>query len=140
MAAPEETDTLHISVLEESPDSAMFVVEIRCGDPVLLAFWLRKAFFHNGEVQQTDTLLCEGGGGLRFVLRVLHRSCRLSNAHYWSPFVVALCLDALLFQYQLPAQLQHSSSLQQAMEENTLTLTRCRSPEPRRASLRGDPF
>ncbi|KAJ8397430.1 hypothetical protein AAFF_G00439790 [Aldrovandia affinis] len=122
--APDGTDALYIRVLEDSPDGGVFVVRIQCRDPIPLAFWKRKAFFYNGQVQQTDTRLRGDGDELEFVLHAMHRSQRLSNAHYWTPFVVALCLDALLFRYRLPPHLHWNGNIEQVMKENTLVLTR----------------
>ncbi|XP_035286763.1 uncharacterized protein LOC118234378 [Anguilla anguilla] len=119
-----EGDTLCIRVLEDSPDAGVFVVRVQCQDPLLLAYWQRKAFFYNGQVQQTDARLREDGAGLAFVLHALHRSQRLANSHYWTPFVVGLCLDALLFRYRLPPSLQWNGDIQHVMQENTLVLTR----------------
>ncbi|KAI1902099.1 hypothetical protein AGOR_G00041220 [Albula goreensis] len=124
VAELDEVDTMCIQVLEDSPDGGVFVVRIHCRDPFLLSFWLRKAFFYNGQVQQTDTRLREEGDGLEFVLHALHRSQRLSNAHYWTPFLVALCLDALLFRYRLPPHLHWNGNIEEVMKENMLVLSR----------------
>lgn len=120
----EALETLRIGVMEDSPYAGVFVVWVQCRDPLLLGFWQRKLFFHNGQVQQTDTQVREDGEGLAFVLHALHRSQRLANCHYWTPFVVGLCLDALLFRYRLPASLHWNGNIQQVMKENALVLIR----------------
>lgn len=118
---------LRIRVLEDSLECGVFVISVCCGDSLLLNFWCKKAPFHNGQVEQTDASwqTSEEGPGLDFVLRVLHRAPDLPNNHYWGPFVVALCLDALLFHFRLPAQALSGTDIQGIMEEcGELTLLR----------------
>lgn len=117
-------DVLTIHVLEDSSESSVFHVLVQCANPFLLNHWLNKTFFNNGEVQQTNTLMVHGCLGLVFVLRVLHRSSRLPNSHYWCPFLVTLCLDALAFRYHLPSVPQWNGTLREAMRGNSLELRR----------------
>lgn len=117
-------DVLSINVLENSSDTAVFRIEVQCPDPFLLSYWIQKAFFDNGEVQQTNLLIKEDCTGLEFVLRVLHRCSRLPNDYYLSPFLVTLCLDALVFNYQLPQQPDWDGTIREAMRGNCLELRR----------------
>lgn len=117
-------DVLTIHIVEDSSDSAVFWVQVECANPFLLNFWFQKTFFNNGEVQQINTLRINGCHGLVFVLRVLHRSSRLPNSHYWCPFLVTLCLDALAFHYHLPSLPQWNGTLREAMRGNSLELRR----------------
>lgn len=117
-------DVLTIHIMEDSSDSAVFRVQVQCADPFLLNYWFQKTFFNNGEVQQINTMRINGCRGLVFVLRVLHRSSRLPNSHYWCPFLVTLCLDALAFHYHLPSVPQWNGTLREAMRGNSLELRR----------------
>lgn len=117
-------DVLTIQIMEDSSDSAVFQVQVQCADPILLNYWFQKTFFNNGEVQHINTLRINGCRGLLFVLRVQHRSSRLPNSHYWCPFLVTLCLDALAFHYHLPSVPQWNGTLREAMRGNSLELRR----------------
>lgn len=117
-------DVLTIHVVTNSSDTAVFRVRVQCTDHFLLNFWLRKAFYDNGEVQQTSVVMQERGAGVEFVLRVLHRCSRLPNDYYLSPFLVTLCLDALVFHYQLPPQPNWDGTIREALRGNRLQLTR----------------
>lgn len=107
MAMQAIQNILVIRVLEDSLECGIFVVTVRCGDRLLLDFWCRKHPFWNSQVEQTD-IQCQAGPepnqGMDFVLRALHRAPNLPNIHYWGPFVVGLCLDALLFRFRLPPE------------------------------------
>ncbi|KAI5093119.1 hypothetical protein C0J45_17510 [Silurus meridionalis] len=120
-------DVLTIHVVVNSSDMAVFRIQVRCSDHFLLNFWLQKVFYDNGEVQQTSVVLQEDGHGVDFVLRVLHRCSRLPNDYYLSPFLVTLCLDALVFHYQLPPQPNWDGTIREALRENRLQLTRHRT-------------
>lgn len=116
-------NTLQIRVVEESAASGVFVVSILCGEPLLLHFWVRKPAFRNGQVEQTH-VTPKTAAEVTFVLRVTHRAPNLPNCHYWSPFVLALCLDALYYRFRLPAHIQcvlHIQEILQARGELTLT-------------------
>ncbi|XP_076838162.1 uncharacterized protein LOC143483225 [Brachyhypopomus gauderio] len=117
-------DVLTIRVMENSSDTSVFRVQAHCGDPFLLAFWLQKGFFDNGQVQQTNVLVHEDNSVVEFVLRVLHRCSRLPNDYYLTPFLVNLCLDALAFHYQLPPQPDWDGTIREAMNGNCLELRR----------------
>ncbi|KAL7842853.1 hypothetical protein SRHO_G00245420 [Serrasalmus rhombeus] len=117
-------DILNINVLGNSTDTAVFRIHVECTDPVLLRYWIRKGFFYNREVQQTDLLVEEDYTGLEFVLRVLHRCSRLPNDYYLSPFLITLCLDALVFNYQLPQRPDWDGTIREAMRGNCLQLRR----------------
>lgn len=102
MAIRDVRHILRIRVLEESAECGVFIIRVLCGEPLLLQFWCRKPPFCNGQVEQTGVsfrTLTE----VRFVLRASHRGHNLPNSHYWGPFVLALCLDALCFRFRLPA-------------------------------------
>lgn len=115
---------LRIRVLEDSAECGVFVVNIYCGEPLLLRFWCVKPAFRNGQVEQMDAN-AQTAAQMDFVLRVTHRAPDLPNSHYWGPFVLSLCLDALRFRFRLPTQAQSGRELQQIMEEcGELTLLR----------------
>lgn len=115
---------LCIRVLEDSAECGVFVVSVFCGEPLLLQFWSRKPAFHNGAVEQTEVNL-QTEAEIAFVLRVTCRGPNLPNSHYWGPFVLDLCLDAVPFHFRLPAQAQCGINIQHIMEERgALTLLR----------------
>lgn len=115
---------LRIKVLEDSAECGVFVISVYCGEPLLLRFWRRKPLFRNGQVEQTD-VNSRAVAELHFVLRALNRAPNLPNSHYWGPFVLALCLDALPFRFRLPAEAHSSSRIQDIMEDcGELTLLR----------------
>lgn len=115
---------LRIKVLEDSAECGVFVINVYCGEPLLLRFWCRKPPFRNGQVEQTD-VSSQAVAQMDFVLRALHRAPNLPNSHYWGPFVLALCLDALPFRFHLPAEAHSSSKIQDIMKEcGELTLLR----------------
>lgn len=115
---------LRIKVLEDSSECGVFVISVCCGEPLLLQFWCRKPPFRNGQVEQTDVSL-QTAVKVDFVLRALHRAPNLPNSHYWCPFVLTLCLDALPFRFRLPARAHSGSKIQDIMEEcGELTLLR----------------
>ncbi|KAI9516694.1 hypothetical protein NQZ68_013751 [Dissostichus eleginoides] len=107
---------LRIKVLEDSAECGVFVINVCCGEPLLLRFWCRKPPFRNGQVEQTE-VNSQTMEELNFVLRALHRAPNLPNSHYWGPFVLSLCLDAVTFRFQLPARAHRSSKIQDIMEE-----------------------
>lgn len=112
--------SLCIRVLEGSAESGVFVVSVCCGEP----FWSTKPAFCNGQVEQTH-VKCNSTAEMDFVLRVIDRAPNLPNSHYWGPFVLALCLDALPFQFQLSAKIQCCNDLQDTMKKcGKLTLLR----------------
>lgn len=117
-------DVLSIHVVPTSSDTAVFRVQAQCSDHFLLNFWLHKAFYDNGDVQQTNVVMQENSAGVEFILRVLHRCSRLPNDYYLSPFLVTLCLDALVFHYQLPPQPNWDGTIREALRGNRLELTR----------------
>ncbi|KAG7319466.1 hypothetical protein KOW79_016609 [Hemibagrus wyckioides] len=117
-------DVLTIHVVTNSSDTTVFRVQVRCSDHFLLNFWLHKMFYDNGEVQQTSVVMQEDSAGIEFVLRVLHRSSRLLNDYYLSPFLVTLCLDALVFHYQLPPQPNWDGTIREALRGNRSCLDR----------------
>lgn len=115
---------LRIKVLEDSAECGVFVINVYCGEPLLLQFWCRKPPFRNGQVEQMDAS-SHREAEMDFVLRALHRAPNLPNSHYWGPFVLALCLDALPFRFRLPAEAHSGSRMQDIMEEcGELTLLR----------------
>lgn len=115
---------LCIRVLEDSAESGIFAISVFCGEPLLLQFWCRKPPFHNEQVEQMDVRY-QTQAEMNFVLRALHRAPNLPNSHYWGPFVLALCLDALPFRFRLPDDADNSSKIQEIMEEcGELTLLR----------------
>lgn len=117
-------DILRIKVLEDSAECGVFVISVCCGEPLLLRFWCRKPPFQNGQVEQTD-VNSQAVTEMDFVLRALHRAPNLPNSHYWGPFVLSLCLDALPFRFRLPARAGNGSEIQDIMEESgELTLLR----------------
>lgn len=107
---------LRIRVLEDSAECGVFVVNIYCGEPLLLRFWCVKPAFRNGQVEQMDAN-AQTATQMDFVLRVTHRAPDLPNSHYWGPFVLSLCLDALRFRFRLPTQAQSGREIQEIMEE-----------------------
>lgn len=116
---------LRIKVLEDSAECGVFVINVYCGEPLLLRFWCRKPPFRNGQVEQMDANWQAASAEMDFVLRVLHRAPNLPNSHYWGPFVLALCLDALPFRFRLPEEAHSGSEIQDIMEEcGELTLLR----------------
>lgn len=117
-------DVLTIHVMTNSSDMAVFRVQVQCADHFLLNFWLQKTFYDNGEVQQMSVVMQEDSAGIEFVLRVLHRCSRFPNDYYLSPFLVTLCLDALVFHYQLPTQTNWDGTIREALRGNRLELTR----------------
>lgn len=115
---------LRIRVLEDSAECGVFVVNVYCGEPLLLRFWRAKPAFRNGEVEQMD-VNARTGEQMDFVLRVTHRAPDLPNGHYWGPFVLSLCLDALRFRFRLPPQAQCGREMEDLMEKcGELTLLR----------------
>lgn len=115
---------LRIKVLKDSAECGVFVVSVCCGEPLLLRFWCSKPPFRNGQVEQMEVNL-QDAAEMNFVLRALHRAPNLPNSHYWGPFVLELCLDALSFRFRLPAEVHSSSKIQDIMEEcGELTLLR----------------
>lgn len=115
---------LRIRVLEDSAECGVFVINVFCGEPLLLQFWCRKPAFRNGQVEQTD-VNSQAVAKMDFVLQALHRAPNLPNSHYWGPFVLTLCLDALHFRFRLPAQAESGSKIQDILEEcGELTLWR----------------
>lgn len=115
---------LCIRVQEDSEESGFFVINVYCGEPLLLRFWRRKPAFRNGQVELTD-VNPQTAAEMDFVLRVISRAPDLPNSHYWGPFVLSLCLDALPFRFRLPAQAVSGSEIQEIMEEcGELTLLR----------------
>lgn len=101
MAALDIRHVLRIKVLEVSPECGVFVVNVRCGEPLLLRFWRGKPPSRNGQVEQTE-VSPRAATEMDFVLRALHRAPDLPNSHYWGPFVLSLCLDAHPFRFRLP--------------------------------------
>lgn len=95
-------DILRIRVLEESAECGVFLVKVQCNEPQLTQFWCSKPPFCNGQVEQADVNL-ESMTDIQFVLRATNRGPNLPNSHYWGPFILALCLDALQFRFQLPS-------------------------------------
>ncbi|KAK5849905.1 hypothetical protein PBY51_014202 [Eleginops maclovinus] len=116
MAMLDNRHILRIKVLEDSAESGVFVINVYCGEPLLLRFWGRKPPFRNGQVEQTE-VNSQTDEELNFVLRALHRAPNLPNSHYWGPFVLSLCLDAIHFCFRLPARANRSSKIQDIMEE-----------------------
>lgn len=115
---------LRIRVLEDSAECGVFVINIYCGEPLLLRFWCQKAPFRNSQVEQME-VTSQAEAEVDFVLRALHRAPNLPNSHYWGPFVLVLCLDALRFRFHLPAQAHNGSNIQDIMEKcGQLTLLR----------------
>lgn len=115
---------LSIRVLEDSAECGLFVINVYCGEPLLLQFWSRKAPYHNGQVEQMD-VMSQSATEMYFVLRVLHRAPNVPNSHYWGPFVFALCLDAIPFRFRLPIQAHSGNIIQDIMQEyGELTLLR----------------
>lgn len=116
--------SLCIRVLEGSVESGVYVVSVCCGEPLLLQFWSTKPAFRNGQVEQTH-VKCHSTAEMDFVLRVIDRAPSLPNSHYWGPFVLALCLDALPFQFRLSATILCCKDLEDAMKKcGKLTLLR----------------
>lgn len=107
---------LRIQVLGDSAECGVFVIKVYCGEPLLLQFWCRKPPFLNGQVEQTD-VNWHAAAEMDFVLRALHRAPNLPNSHFWGPFVLALCLDALRFCFRLPVHALSSSKMQDIIEE-----------------------
>lgn len=125
MATPEPHRVLRIKVLEDSARCSVFVVRVSCSEPRLLHLWCQKQPFCNGQVEQAAVNLRPAASEVRFLLRALHRAAGLPNSHYWGPFVLELCLDALPFRFRLPAEAQSSSQIQDIMEQRgELTLLR----------------
>ncbi|KAM9713126.1 uncharacterized protein ACNS7B_023428 isoform 1-T2 [Menidia menidia] len=126
MAMRDICHILCIRVLEDSAESGVFLISVVCGEPLLLRFWSRKPAFCNGEVEQTEvTPRAAAAAGLAFVLRATRRAPGLPNSHYWGPFVLALCLDALLFGFRLPTQARCGLDVQDIVEKcGVLTLLR----------------
>lgn len=123
MAMP-DTNVLCIRVLEDSAESGVFVVNVCCGEPLLLRFWSTKPMFCNAQVEQTGVSY-KTPTQMYFPLRVVWRQPNLPNGHYWGPFVLALCLDALHFRFRLPAQVECGIDVQRVMKERgKLTLLR----------------
>ncbi|KAK9527563.1 hypothetical protein VZT92_014114 [Zoarces viviparus] len=116
MAMPDIGHILRIKVLEDSAEGGVFVINVCCGEPLLLQFWRGKPPFRNGQVEQTD-VSWRAAAEVDFVLRALHRAPGLPNGHYWGPFVLTLCLDALPFRFRLPARAHSGSRLQDIMGE-----------------------
>lgn len=115
---------LSISVLEDSAECGVFVINVYCGEPLLLQFWCRKPAFCNSQVEQTEVRQ-QSTAELDFVLRVVNRAPNLPNSHYWCPFVLSLCLDARRYRFRLPAGAQNGSRIHNIMEEcGELTLLR----------------
>lgn len=115
---------LRFRVLEDSAVCGIFVINVCCGDPLLLRLWCKKHAFRNSQVEQTDVRSLDATE-VDFVLRALHRAPDVPNSHYWGPFVLSLCLDALHFRFRLPPQAHSGSVIQQIMEEcGELTLLR----------------
>ena len=123
MAVMAAGDSLVLRVLEDSRQSGLFVVRVRCSDRRLLAFWLRKPAFRNGPLEQTAVwprLPGPGGGapgGVDFVLRVVSREPGVPNGQYWAPFALALCLDARSLRYRLPADAASGRDIQRILAE-----------------------
>lgn len=131
---------LRIKVLEDSAECGVFVIKVFCGEPLLLRFWCRKPPFCNGQVEQTD-MNSPTVAEVDFVLRALHRAPNLPNSHYWGPFVLSLCLDALPFRFRLPARAHSSSKIQDIMEEcGELTLLRWETEEEKKKSSFSKPL
>lgn len=60
-----------------------------------------------------------------FLLRSVRRVPNLPNSHYWGPFVLALCLDALHFRFRLPVEVESGVDVQRIMKQHgRLTLLR----------------
>ncbi|KAM4533684.1 uncharacterized protein PAE49_022126 isoform 1-T2 [Odontesthes bonariensis] len=116
MATRDIRHILCIRVQEDSAECGVFVIGVLCGEPLLLRFWSRKPAFRNGEVEQTH-VNSQAAAELAFVLRVTRRAPDLPNSHYWGPFVLVLCLDALSFRFRLPAQAQCGIDVQDIMEK-----------------------
>lgn len=108
---------LCIRVLEDSAECGVFVINVYCDEPLLLQHWCRKTAFRNGQVEQTDVNL-QKAAEIDFVLRALHRAPNVPNSHYWGPFVLALCLDAVRFRFRLPAGVHNFSIIQDIMQES----------------------
>lgn len=124
MAMLDSRRILRIKVLEDSAECGVFVISVYCGEPLLLRFWYTKPPFRSGHVEQMD-VRSQAVAEMDFVLRVLHRAPNLPNSHYWGPFVLALCLDALPFRFRLPAEADNGSKIQEIMEGGgELTLLR----------------
>lgn len=107
---------LRIKVLEDSAECGVFVISIYCGEPLLLQFWCRKPPFRNGQVEQMDAI-SRGVAEMDFVLRALHRAPNLPNSHYWGPFVLSLCLDALPFRFRIPPGAHRDGKIQDLVDE-----------------------
>ncbi|MEQ2279494.1 hypothetical protein AMECASPLE_010092 [Ameca splendens] len=123
MAMP-ETHILCIRVLEDSAECGVFVVNVYCGEPLLLRFWSTKPAFRSVQVEQMGVSY-KTSMKMDFVLRVVRRVPNLPNTHYWGPFVLALCLDALHFRFRLPAQAECGVDIQRIMKQHgKLTLLR----------------
>ncbi|KAM4544271.1 uncharacterized protein V3H82_022032 [Fundulus diaphanus] len=118
------TRILCISVLEDSAECGAFVVSVCCGEPLLLRFWSTKPVFCNAQLEQTGVSF-KAPTRMDFILRVVRRAPNLPNSHYWGPFVLALCLDALHFRFRLPAQVECAADVQRIMKQHgKLTLLR----------------
>lgn len=125
MEMPDIHRILRIKVLEDSAECGVFVINVCCGEPLLLRFWGKKPPFRNSQVEQTDVYSQGAPGEVDFILRALHRAPNLPNSHYWGPFVLALCLDALHFRFRLPSEALSGSDMQEILEEcGELTLWR----------------
>lgn len=121
---PDRRHILCIRVLEDSAKCGVIVIKVHCSEPLLLRHWSMKPAFCNGEVEQTDAKL-RVAPRMDFVLRVLRRAPNLPKSHYWGPFVLELCLDALPFGFRLPPRAQCGTDIQDIMEEcGELTLLR----------------
>ena len=115
---------LRIKVLEDSAECGVFVISVYCEEPLLLQFWCTKPPFRSAHVEQMD-VRSQAVAEMDFVLRVLHRAPNLPNSHYWGPFVLALCLDALPFRFRLPAEADDGSKIQEILKGGgELTLLR----------------
>lgn len=119
--------SLCIRVLEDSEESGIFVVSVCCSELLLLRFWSIKPAFCNGQVEQSHVTY-KAAVEMDFVLRVIDRAPNLPNSYYWGPFVLALCLDALPFQFRLSSRIQCCADLQESMKKcGKLTLLRYKS-------------
>ena len=116
MATPDKRRVLRIRLREDSARCGVFLVRVHCGEPVLLRFWSTKPVFCNGQVEQTEAKL-RAPASVDFVLRVMQRAPNLPKSHYWGPFVLELCLDALPFGFRLPAHAHCGVAMQSIMEE-----------------------
>ncbi|XP_076866824.1 uncharacterized protein LOC143518250 [Brachyhypopomus gauderio] len=127
MATFNPSDRLCIQVPEHSAESGLFLVHVACNDLILLEFWWRKDPFQSELLEQTSVVRTTRPSrslGLEFVLRARHRAPGVGNAHYWSPFVLGLCLDAVRFGFVLPLRARIGGFEDEMQETGQLVLQR----------------